>query len=143
MQSGGGCFWRCHHFATGARAWRAAKELSCRMHSMFRLERPGRKSPDAAEPNRITLSIFAPPDWRIRFTKSAIRFSGTIVSSLYQLLLAPPPPELPPPKPPKPPPPPPPPNPPPPPKPPKPPPPPRPPKIWDIRIQKNMLRKGV
>src|SRR5579872_492730 len=58
----------------------------------------------------------------------------------YQLLLAPPPPELPPPKPPKPPPPPP-----PPPKPPKPPPPkpPRPPKTFEKRIQKRRLRSGV
>src|ERR1051326_950097 len=59
----------------------------------------------------------------------------------YQPLLAPPPPELPPPKPPKPPPPPP-----PPPKPPKPPPPPkppRPPNIFEKRIQKRRLRRGV
>src|SRR5580704_1869124 len=61
----------------------------------------------------------------------------------YQLLLAPPPPELPPPKPPKPPPPPP-----PPPNPPKPPPPPPkprppPPKILENKIQKRMLRSGV
>src|SRR5579859_7913513 len=57
----------------------------------------------------------------------------------YQLLLAPPPPELPPPKPPKPPPPPP------PPKPPNPPPPkpPRPPKIFEKSIQKRRVRKGV
>src|ERR1700689_4478596 len=46
----------------------------------------------------------------------------------YQLLLAPPPPELPPPKPPNPP-------------PPK--PPPRPPKIWENKSQKNRLRNGV
>src|SRR5580698_8746609 len=61
----------------------------------------------------------------------------------YQLLLAPPPPELPPPKPPKPPPPPP-PNPPPPPPPPKPPnPPPPPPKPPENKNQKRSVRSGV
>src|SRR5499427_3154265 len=94
------------------------------MHIRFTFDSPSWKSPATADPKRITPSTFDPPASRTRLTNSSIVSCGIIRSSPYQLLLAPPPPELPPPNPPKPPPPP---NPPPPPPNPPPPQPPRPP----------------
>src|SRR5207245_8086701 len=89
----------------------------------------------------MTLSTFVPQASRARFANSSTISIGIMASSHYQLLLAPPPPELPPPNPPKPPPPP---NPPPPPPSPQPPPPnpPRPPKMFENSSQNRMLRSG-
>ena len=49
-----------HHFATGATACKAAKELSRTTQKRFRFENSGWKSPAAADPNRITLTRFGP-----------------------------------------------------------------------------------
>ena len=72
MQSGGGCFWRSHHFATGASSCNVANELSRRTHKRFRFESRDENRPTTAEPNRRMLSMFAPAASRMRVTNSLI-----------------------------------------------------------------------
>src|ERR1022692_2325696 len=78
MNNGGGCFCEFHHFTAGAKACNEANELSRITQNRFTFENSGWKSPATADPNRITLSRFAPAAVRSRPIKSLIRFSGII-----------------------------------------------------------------
>src|SRR5215467_16047817 len=119
--SGAGSFCSTfHHFTTPASRPSSSTVRECNMHATFKSECPSRKSPRAAEPNKITHSRFVAANSLSRFTSSVSFASVESISASnpelpqsrsrkfsYQLPEAPPPPLLPPPNPPNPPPPPP------------------------------------
>src|SRR5215467_15194821 len=119
--SGAGSLWsKHHHFTTPANRPSSSTVSERRMHATFKSECPSRKSPRAAEPNKITHSRFVAANSLSRFTSSVSFASVESISASnpelpqsrsrkfsHQLPEAPPPPLLPPPNPPNPPPPPP------------------------------------
>src|SRR6266704_1550480 len=115
MKSGAGSFCSTHHhFTTCARRPNSSTLNERRTQTTLRSECPSRKSPRAAEPNRITHSRFADANSFSLLTSSTSFVSVESISRPflsfqpgYQPPEAPPPPLLPPPNPPNPPPPPP------------------------------------
>src|SRR5438105_11377972 len=86
-KSGAGSFCSTHHhFTTPASRPSSSKLSERKMHTTFRSECPSRKSPRAAEPNKITHSKFVAANSLSRFTSSVNFASIESISASFQSL---------------------------------------------------------